>query len=348
MEPLTSKSRILIVEDTRANVEMLVALLRGQGYQLNVAPNGRAALDVLQRIRPDLILLDVLMPEMDGFETCRRLKQNPAWRDIPVIFLTAKSETGDIVRGFELGAVDYVAKPFSAHELLARVRTHLTLDRLNRENQRLLLNVLPASIAERLRKEPGIIAERFDDVSVLFADIVGFTPLSTRLSAAGLVDLLNRVFSAFDELVESYGLEKIKTIGDAYMVAGGLPQPRPDHLEAMASMALAMLRSVGEREAELGGLRLRLGLHVGSVVAGVIGMRKFSYDVWGDTVNTASRLELHGVPGRIHVSDVVQARLQGRFTFIPRGKVHLKGRGPMDTYFLEPLAGQAQAAPGTP
>jgi CheY-like chemotaxis protein len=227
MESLIKNSRILVVEDARANIEMLVALLRQQGYQLNVATNGRAALEALQRVRPDLILLDVLMPEMDGFETCRRIKQTPAWRDIPVIFLTAKSETGDIVRGFELGAVDYVAKPFNAHELLARVRTHLTLDRLNRENQRLLLNVLPAPIAEKLRKVPGIIAERFEDVSVLFADIVDFTPLSARLPAARLVELLNHVFSAFDELAEQHGLEKIKTIGDAYMVAGGCPSRVP-------------------------------------------------------------------------------------------------------------------------
>jgi class 3 adenylate cyclase len=335
MESSTTSSRILVVEDARANIEMLVALLRQQCYQLNVATNGRAALEALQRVRPDLILLDVLMPEMDGFETCRRLKQTPAWRDIPVIFLTAKSETGDIVRGFELGAVDYVAKPFNAHELLARVHTHLTLDRLNRENQRLLLNVLPAPIADKLRKVPGIIADRFEDVSVLFADIVDFTALSTRLSAVKVVDLLNRVFSAFDEMAEAYGLEKIKTIGDAYMVAGGLPEPHPDHLAAMARMALAMLANVHQREAELGGLNLRLGLHVGSVVAGVIGTRKFSYDIWGDTVNTASRLELHGVPGRVHVSDAVYARLRDRFSFVARGSVDLKGRGPMDTYFLE-------------
>ena len=336
MESLTTRSRILVVEDAPANIEMLVALLRAQGYQLNVATNGRAALEALQRLRPDLILLDVLMPEMDGFETCRRLKQNPPWRDIPVIFLTAKSETGDIVRGFELGAVDYVAKPFNAHELLARVRTHLALDRLNRENQRLLLNVLPAPIAEKLRKVPGIIADRFEDVSVLFADIVDFTPLSTRLSAVELVDLLNRVFSAFDTLAEEHGLEKIKTIGDAYMVAGGLPEPHPDHLAAMARMALAMLKSVHQRAAELGDLNLRLGLHVGSVVAGVIGIRKFSYDVWGDTVNTASRLELHGVPGRVHVSEAVYTRLRDRFRFVARGSVDLKGRGAMNTYFLEP------------
>src|SRR5215831_16989576 len=201
-------SRILIVDDTPANVQILSATLKDQGYQLSVALNGKQALDLLARIRPDLILLDVMMPELDGFETCRRIKASTAWREIPIIFLTARTEVADIVKCFEVGAVDYVAKPFNTHELLARVNTHLSLDRLNRENQRLLLNVLPARIAERLKRQEGIIAERFDDVSVLFADLVGFTPLSARLTPTELVEILNHVFSTFDELVEHHSLEK--------------------------------------------------------------------------------------------------------------------------------------------
>ncbi len=327
-------SRILVIEDTPANIQTITAILKERGYQISIATNGRQALEVLGRIRPDLILLDIMMPEMDGFETCQRIKANTAWREIPIIFLTAKTETADIVRGFELGAVDYVGKPFNAHELLARVKTHLTLDHLHRENQRLLLNVLPASIAEKLKQQTGIIAERFDDVSVLFADIVGFTPLSARLSPAELVELLNRVFSGFDELAGRHGLEKIKTIGDAYMVAGGLIEPNPHHLAAMAAMALAMHENVRQMNGASGGLSLRIGLHAGSAIAGVIGIRKFIYDIWGDTVNTASRLESHGAPGRIHVSDVVFQRLQGRFTFEARGTIELKGCGPMQTYFL--------------
>src|SRR5213083_1770157 len=203
--------RILVVDDTPANIQTVAAILKGKGYQLSVATNGKQALDALTKIRPDLILLDVMMPEMDGFETCERIKASTKWREIPLIFLTSKNETTDIVRGFEMGAVDYVAKPFNAHELIARVRTHLTLDRLHRENERLLLNVLPASIANKLKQQVGIIAERFDDASVLFADIVGFTPLSARLTPAELIESLNRVFSGFDELADRHKLEKIKT-----------------------------------------------------------------------------------------------------------------------------------------
>ena len=327
-------SRILVIEDEPANIQTLSTLLKERGYQINIATNGRQGLEVLERIRPDLILLDIMMPEIDGFETCRRIKASTAWREIPIIFLTAKTDTADIVRGFELGAVDYVAKPFNAHELLARVNTHLTLDYLHRENERLLLNVLPASIANKLKQQVGIIAERFDDASVLFADIVGFTPLSARLSPTELIESLNRVFSGFDELADHHKLEKIKTIGDGYMVAGGLIEQNTDHLAAMATMALAMHENVRKLNSEFGGLSLRIGLQVGSVIAGVIGIRKFIYDVWGDTVNTASRLESHGAPGRTHVSEMVFERLQGRFAFEARGTIELKGRGPMNTYFL--------------
>ena len=291
-------SRILVIEDEPANIQTLSTLLKERGYKINIATNGRQGLEVLERIRPDLILLDIMMPEIDGFETCRRIKASTAWREIPIIFLTAKTDTADIVRGFELGAVDYVAKPFNAHELLARVNTHLTLDYLHRENERLLLNVLPASIANKLKQQVGIIADRFDDVSVLFADIVEFTPLSARLSPTELIESLNRVFSGFDELADHHKLEKIKTIGDGYMVAGGLIEQNADHLAAMATMALAMHENVRKLNSEFGGLSLRIGLQVGSVIAGVIGIRKFIYDVWGDTVNTASRLESHGAPGR--------------------------------------------------
>ncbi len=327
-------SRILVIEDEPANIQTLSTILKERGYNINIATNGRQGLEVLERIRPDLILLDIMMPEMDGFETCRRIKASTAWREIPIIFLTAKADTADIVRGFELGAVDYVAKPFNAHELLARVNTHLTLDYLHRENERLLLNVLPASIANKLKQQVGIIAERFDDASVLFADIVGFTPLSARLSPTELIESLNRVFSGFDELADHHKLEKIKTIGDGYMVAGGLIEQNADHLAAMATMALAMHENVRKLNSQFGGLSLRIGLQVGSVIAGVIGIRKFIYDVWGDTVNTASRLESHGAPGRTHVSEMVFERLQGRFAFEARGTIELKGRGPMNTYFL--------------
>jgi adenylate cyclase len=327
-------SRLLIIEDEPANIRMLSEVLKEAGYQISVATSGEKGLELLERSRPDLILLDIMMPGIDGYETCRRIKSSPQWRDIPVIFLTARTQTSDIVQGFEEGAVDYVAKPFHPRELLARVHTHLSLDHLHRENERLLLNVLPASIATQLKKQTGIIAQRFEDASVLFADLAGFTALSARMAPTDLLQMLNSIFSGFDELVGRHGLEKIKTIGDAYMVAGGIPELRDDHLEAMAQLALDMNENFRETASPFGNLNIRIGLHVGSAIAGVIGVRKFIYDVWGDTVNTASRLESHGMTGRVHVSEAVRDRLLGKFEFESRGVVELRGRGPMPTYFL--------------
>lgn len=327
--------RILVVEDAPANIQALSATLRAAGYQLSVATDGNQALDVLGRVRPDLILLDVMMPEMDGFETCERIKAHDAWRHIPIIFLTARTETADIVKGFELGAVDYVTKPFNAHELLARVNTHLTIDRLNRENERLLLSILPAAIATRLRFGAERIADHFSAVSVLFADLVRFTELSARMAPEALVAMLDEVFSRFDALAHRQGVEKIKTIGDCYMAVCGVPEARPDHAAALADLALEMLACLRQFNAERGArLRLRIGLHTGPVVAGVIGRSKFIYDLWGDTVNLASRMEATGEPDRIQVTREMRDALGGDFGFEERGEVEVKGKGRMRTWFL--------------
>lgn len=332
----TTNGRILIVEDTPANIQALSATLKERGYQISVATNGRQALDVLGRVRPDLILLDVMMPEMDGFETCLRLKASEQWRAIPVIFLTAKTDTADIVKGFELGAVDYVGKPFNAHELLARVNTHLTIDRLRRENERLLLNILPAPIAERLKAGDERIAERFDEVTVLFADIVAFTELAGSIPAHVLVELLNDLFSRFDLAAQELGIEKIKTIGDAYMAVCGLPAACADHTERTLSMALRMQQIAREfsRDREVP-VRLRIGINTGPVVAGVIGRNKFIYDLWGDTVNLASRMESYGVPDAIQVTRAVYEKLQDRYPFEARGTVEIKGKGALPTWILK-------------
>lgn len=216
-------------------------------------------------------------------------------------------------------------------------------------SERLLHNTLPVEIAERLKRGEQVIADRADEVSILFADLVGSTPLSERLTPDEMVSLLNDVFCPFDDLADRIGVEKIKTVGDAYMVVGGLPAWRPDHLEAVAEMALAMRDELARHEvAGLGPLQMRFGIHTGSVVAGVIGKRKFSYDLWGDAVNTAARMESHGVPGEIQVTEEVFQRLRGSYQIESRGLVEIKGKGPMPTYFLRnrmaPIDPPAQAA----
>lgn len=206
------------------------------------------------------------------------------------------------------------------------------LDAERRRSETLLLNVLPRRIAERLKKDPGVvIADQFTGATVLFSDIVGFTQLSTRMTPEALVKRLDEIFTRFDEIADQLGLEKIKTIGDAYMVCGGIPLSRSDHAEAVCEMALRMRDCIDE----LGGeLSVRIGVHTGPVVAGVIGKKKFIYDVWGDTVNTASRMESHGVPGAIQVSAATYAITKNDFDYETRGTISVKGKGEMETYLL--------------
>jgi adenylate cyclase len=330
-----TNARILIVDDTPTNIQTLTAILKEKGYQISVATNGRQALEVLSRMRPDLILLDVMMPEMDGFEACAKIKASPDWHDIPIIFLTSKTETEDIVRGFELGALDYVAKPFNTHELLARVNTHLTMDRLRRENERLLLNILPAPIAERLRAGDNHIADAFAEVTVLFADIVGFTQLAGSMPAKDIVEILNELFTRFDLAARDLNIEKIKTIGDAYLAVCGLPEPCDNQVESMVKMAIRMMEIVKEFSQERGmNLRLRIGINTGPVVAGIIGRRKFIYDLWGDTVNVASRMESHGVPDAIQVTRSVYEKMRDHYIFEERGPIEVKGKGSIETWLL--------------
>ncbi|MDO8484520.1 MAG: adenylate/guanylate cyclase domain-containing protein [Candidatus Limnocylindrales bacterium] len=199
----------------------------------------------------------------------------------------------------------------------------------------LLLNVLPRAIAERLKREPGVIAEAHDEVTVLFADVVDFTLFTERTEPKRVVGVLDEIFSAFDALAERHGLEKIKTIGDAYMVASGLPEPRLDHAQAMAEMALDMQAEFGRLCEPLGlDLAIRIGMDSGPVIAGVIGRHKFIYDLWGDTVNTASRMESHGLAGRIQVSESAYRRLYDQYEFEDRGEIEVKGKGRRRAYLL--------------
>jgi adenylate cyclase len=230
----------------------------------------------------------------------------------------------------------------SAYAMLAyfveqRDRAHRALEAERERSERLLLNVLPEPIAERLKQESGVIAEHYDSVSVLFADLVGFTGRAAVMAPDDVVALLDRIFTAFDRLVDAEGLEKIKTIGDAYMVAGGLPDQRAGHLQAVARTALAMREEIAAMALQPGQewLGVRIGIDSGPVVAGVIGRRKFIYDLWGDTVNTASRMESHGLPGEIQVTERVADVLGADFDLRPRGTIEVKGKGPMSTYLLD-------------
>ena len=219
-------------------------------------------------------------------------------------------------------------------------RRVLEMLRLEKDkSERLLLNVLPRQIADTLRDHDQTIAERYDDVSILFADAVGFTPLSEELEPEAIVGLLNEIYTHFDELVHRYQVEKIRTIGDNYMVVAGAPSRRPDHATVLATMALDMVSYTEDLAASTEPhLRFRIGISSGPVVAGVIGTTKFQYDVWGDAVNTASRMESHGVPGRVQIGPATHALVKDHFRVEPRGSIEIKGKGTIETWLLDGVA----------
>ncbi|WP_253188324.1 adenylate/guanylate cyclase domain-containing protein [Leptolyngbya sp. 'hensonii'] len=452
------------------NLYLLSELLIGEGYQVKKAISGSMALMIAAAEQPDLILLDVSMPEMDGYEVCQKLKSTESTQDIPIIFVSALNDVLDKARAFAVGGADYISKPFHMEEVLMRVKhqlilsqqqqqlkqaeakyrsmfenategifqispdgrylsanpalamllgydsaadliTNLTdisqqlyvqpgrreelsvylhqyghisgaesevtckdgtriwisenirevrdktnrliyyegtvqdvtdrhsmeveLRRERRQAEQLLTNILPYKIARRLKMGPQTIADHYEEVTVLFADLVDFTAVSAQIPPSDLVKMLNRIFSAFDQLAEQYGIEKIKTIGDAYMVAAGLPIPMANHAAAMAKMALEMQQEIRHFYHPNGNpFQLRIGINSGSVIAGVIGIKKFIYDLWGDTVNIASRMESTGEAGKIQVTAQTYEYLKDHFKFERRGEIPIKGRGNMVTYWL--------------
>ncbi|HWU89468.1 MAG TPA: adenylate/guanylate cyclase domain-containing protein, partial [Kofleriaceae bacterium] len=244
-----------------------------------------------------------------------------------------RDEIGQLADNFNTMAATIQLHSEQLEELVRQRTQELVAEK--QTSERLLLNVLPAPIADRLKTGESLIVDRFEAVSVLFADIVGFTAVAQRTSPEELVTMLNDLFSTFDKLAEQHGLEKIKTIGDAYMVVAGIPQPVADHAVAIAHMAIDMIRVVEDysRRTKMN-LSIRVGIHTGSVVAGVIGTKKFIYDLWGDTVNTASRMESTGVPGRIQVSEATRKLLEDQFELEERGPIEVKGKGTMPVFLL--------------
>jgi len=341
--------RVLVVDDNEANRDLLARRVRRMGHTATVAEDGARSLALMRKEPFDLVLLDIMMPQMNGYQVLEHIKSDPNLRHIPVIVISAIDDMDSVVKCIKLGAEDYLSKPFNKVLLEARISNCLEkkwlrdqellyLKQLQAEkerSERLLLSILPMPIAEQLKQGQHTIADSFAEVSVLFADIVDFTRISAYHSPIEVVSLLNKIFSAFDKLAEQHGVEKIKTIGDAYMVVGGLPTPRTDHAEAIAEIALDMLDKIAQFHAETGEpLSMRIGINTGPVVAGVIGTNKFIYDLWGDTVNIASRMESQGLPGRIQVTATTYNLLRDKYLFEERGVIPIKGKGDGMTYIL--------------
>ena len=352
------RAAILVTDDSNDMREVIVLILQSLGYEnITTAVNGLDALEKLRAGDYDILLLDIEMPKLDGYGVLAALRNDPLRHHLPVIVTSGLDHLDSVVRCIELGAEDFLPKPVNSVILRARVAASLDRKRLRdlerlrvielqqekqlleiekEKSERLLLNILPSAIADRLKQGERTIAERYLGVSVLFADLVDFSTLANRTDPEALVSMLNDLFSRFDRLADRYGVEKIKTIGDCYLVVSGLPQPRLDHAQALAEMALEMLQALADLNRERGTtLSLRIGLNSGPVVAGVIGHKKFTYDLWGATVNLASRMQSAGLPNRVNVSSDTRLLLRDKFQLTQRGTITCKGVGEVQAYLLD-------------
>ena len=349
------KAKILIVDDLRANILLLERMLGGAGYEsITSTLDPRAVHELHEKNCYDLIVLDLQMPGMDGFQVMEGLKHIEQDGYLPVLVITAQPDHK--LRALRAGAKDFISKPFDVAEVLTRVHNmlevrllHVEIRRKNDElkklfdqvvaerkvSERLALHVPPDSIAARLQARPDVTADSFADVTVLIADIVGLAELTPAASAERLALLVDEIFTGFDGLAKQRGLKKVKTLGNSYMAAAGVPVPSGDHAAQAAHLSLDMVDAL-DRFNERGGhsLQVRIGIASGAVVAGVIGKRLYLYDVWGDAVNTASRMESHGVAGRVQVSESTRRLLGKPFLLEERGTLEVEGKGELKTWFV--------------
>jgi len=345
-------SKLLLVDDDRLNLKVIGRRLERMGFVVISADRGEAGLKILEQTEVGLGMLDIMMPELDGFETLERIRANPRWRDLPVIMLTALDDAESTARCLASGAADYVSKPFDETVLRARIRVALDRKKLRDKERRLmervrsekhvsenlLHSILPQAIANRLREGEEQLVDRFAEASVVFVDIVGFTLFSATHDPEQTVALLNDLFSRFDRLVDQHGMEKIKTIGDAYLAVAGVPEAVDDHAARAARLALSVHGAMAEfNQKHSIKWSVRVGVDSGPLVAGIIGSRKFAYDLWGDTVNVASRLESHARPDQTLISGSTAAALGSDFIMEPLPEMELHNRGWVEVHALRGL-----------
>ena len=344
----TERGLLLVVDDNQVNRDMLSRRLERQGYTAITAENGRQALQMAAEQEFDLILLDVMMPEMDGYQTLGQLKADPRFRDIPVIMISALDEIASIVRCIELGAEDYLPKPFDPVLLRARIGASLEKKRLRDQEQAylqqiadekkraddLLRVILPDTVVEELKATNRVKPRRYDNVAVMFCDIVDFTTYCDQREPEEVVAYLQELVENFEGMAVRYGLEKIKTVGDAFMTTAGLMKPVENPVLSCVQCGLEMLSTAPRLSA---GWKVRVGIHWGPVIAGVVGHRHYLFDIWGDTVNTAARVEGLGVPDRLNISDVAWRQVAHLCRGTSRGFVRVKGKGEVEMFLVEGL-----------
>jgi adenylate cyclase len=340
------RDTILVVDDNKNNLDLMLVTLSEENYRLLAATSGERALKVASKVTPDLILMDIQMPGMDGYQTTRTLKERDDLKHVPVLFLSALNDPENVVKCFNAGGVDYISKPFKKEELLARVKTHLSIKHLQsqitaeRDKISLILNnMLPPTIVDKLKSGKKPEPEFIDEAAVLFTDFSGFAKLTQELGPATSIDNLNRIFSGFDTIAKHFGMERVKTIGDAFMAVSGVIQPTQSPLLDSIMAGLKMQDFIAHYDARSDtNWQVRIGIHSGPIMAGVVGVQKIAFDVWGDTVNMASRLEnlaqLHGVT--ISLTD--SQKLNGEVQPKSRGIKELHNLGETEIFQIDELA----------
>jgi class 3 adenylate cyclase len=329
-------STLLIVDDSVENLQILSNLLK-ENYKIKIAKNGEKAIEIAMQVpQPDLILLDIMMPGLDGFEVCKLLKENLTTQNIPVIFLTALNEVADETKGFQVGGADFITKPFNPDIVKARIHTHLSLQSERKKSESLLKILLPENVIHDLMSKGKHTPETHENVSILFSDFVGFTSITSQLSPEFLIEELTEIFTSFDEIAERNQAMRIKTIGDAYMATTGLGKNDEDHAKNLVNTALQFISYLNERNKESNQQwHCRVGVHSGNVIAGIIGKSRFIYDILGDSVNIAARVESAGTAMRVTITESTKSLLGNTYQFETLGNVNLKGKGEMPLYLVE-------------
>ena len=337
---------ILIVDDNDMNRDMLTRRLTRYGHTIVAAENGRRALDHLHAEEFDLVLLDIMMPEMNGYQVLETMKSDEALRNVPVIMISAVDELDSVVRCIQLGAEDYLPKPFNPVLLKARIGAVLDKKRL-RDQERaylrqieiekrraddLLRVILPGSVVEELKRTNTIKPRRYDNVAVMFCDIVDFTEYCDTHDTAEVTAHLCHLVEIYEEYALEFGLEKIKTVGDAFMATGSLLRPLDNPVLSCVQCGLQMVSAATMMPPRW---QVRVGIHIGPVVAGVVGQRQYLFDIWGDTVNTAARIESQGVPNAVNVSGEAWKHIVSLCRGESQGLVELKGKGEMELFRVD-------------
>jgi len=341
--------QLLVVDDIEDNRVLLKRYLTPEGHAVSLAESGAIALEMIQTQSFDVILLDIMMPAMNGLQVLETLKRSDQYKQIPIIVISGMADVDAVAPCIAAGAEDYLTKPFDPVLLRARINSSLLkkkwgdrereylkqIERQKRRSDAILQAILPTPIIQRLKNSDEPIADRLDHVTVMFADIVGFTAAVEHMLPEALLDRLDNLFSGLDKLTQHHGVEKIKTIGDGYMAASGVPHATADHVDRVLNLAIDIQSKIKNIDNAEDPFALRIGIHTGPVVAGLVGRHRYTYDLWGETVNLASRIESAGTVSKISVSAAVVEQANARFQFEKRTTINLKGIGLTPIYTLE-------------